>query len=152
MTITDDAPVTDQDYRDRATALANMLMERPERHNQRYFTDSAPDNECGTTACIAGWAGYAAHGYVDIDLDGTMTWDRAAGPVRSQYIQSEEAIDWERVGREWLGLTWQAGLALFYTYDEKVAVEVLRRVGDGRWSRNFTADDIGALRFGLNGD
>lgn len=153
--------VSDREYRDRATALANMLTLRPERHNQRTFGAVKPQNECGTVACIAGWAGMAKAGLVTIALDGQMTWDHKVPFVFYDGKGSRHEVGTlydravvrsaEDAGREWLGLSLNAASTLFFTFDETVVIEVLRRVGAGSLSRDFSAHDIWAVEAELAG-
>lgn len=157
----------DSVYRERATAMANMLTTAPQRHNQKVYGAPKEPNECGTTACIAGWATLARKGIVTIELNGTMIWDeKDLGPVatkRSEYrwdFAPEELATptlWrarfqehaEHHGAAWLGLSRDAAFALFQTTvrcetPNAAAVAVLRRLADGRLDRDFhlTARDM----------
>lgn len=145
--------IGDEVYRERATALANMLTLRPERHEQETFGTPKPANECGTSACVAGWAAMASAGVITIATNGEMTWtedgmhtfpwwDSARGelvPVQTLY-NGDIAHRAERTGRDWLGLSRSAAYALFYTMSERVTVEVLRRLGDGRLDRRSMSE------------
>lgn len=93
MTTTDNQPdTTDGDYRQRAGSLAAMLTLRPERHDQRMFGKPAPANECGTSACVAGWADLWATGVVNIAVDGVMTWDPSALGVFTSDLDAAEDL------------------------------------------------------------
>lgn len=139
---------TDEVYRERATALANMLTLRPERHEQETFVSPKLENECGTVACVAGWSALAYAGVVTIALNGEMTWTEDGmhtlswwDTERHESVPMQTLYDGgiagaaERTGRKWLGLSREAAGALFYTMTEQVAVEVLRGLGDGRLDR-----------------
>lgn len=144
---------TDQTYRNRATALVNMLVKRPERHDQDTFGTVRPQNECGTVACIAGWAALWSRGRVNIALDGDMTWaalrqveeydedtdtDVMVGTLYDSQIVRHAFL----IGADWLGLTTEAANCLFWTMNESLALEMLRRLGDGRLGRDFDLDDL----------
>ena len=161
MTITDETGVSDQIYRDRATALANMLTLRPERHVQSTFGSVEPENECGTVACVAGWAALAQSGRVMIASDGVMTWAELRSVVELSgsgmnfvpTLYDPNITAWAQVaGRVWLGLTEESADALFFTMRNAVAVEILRRLGDGRLSRDFTYADRDNVRTEVLGD
>jgi hypothetical protein len=164
--MTETTELTDQEYRDRALALANMLTAAPYRHNQKEWGQSKPENECGTAGCVAGWATLVSKEIVSIDPDGTMTWDPAdlgsyaddTDPswVQEHYKDSKPTL-WRygygmvarETGREWLGLDYDAARLLFIetadyplTHRDAVAVEILFRLADGRLSRDFTEHDV----------
>lgn len=151
---------TDQEYRERAGAMANMLEKNPRRHNQRRWGTVEPRNECGTVGCIAGWGTLARKGIVTIAADGEMTWaPEALGPVasarseyRHDYAKEDLAVPtlWrsrfenhaEDNGRLWFGLSHDAAHALFQTTvlctrPNAAAIAVLRRLADGRLDRGF---------------
>lgn len=156
---------TDRVYRKRAKSLARMLTKRPDRHKQLTWGSVRPENECGTTACVAGWALMAKRGIVSIATDGTMTYPQSAlgsvtGNMRSGYRDFDypdavrqvptlwrdefngEARD---AGAKWLGLGDAVARALFINTTnisdpEKVAVEILFRLGDGRIKRGSWLD------------
>lgn len=151
---------TDQEYRERAGAMANMLERNPQRHNQRRWGTVEPENECGTVGCIAGWGTLAHKGIVTIAPDGEMTWaPEALGSVasarseyRHDYADDDLAVPtlWrarfennaETNGRLWFGLSNDAAHALFQatvmcSRPNLAAIAVLRRLADGRLSRGF---------------
>lgn len=159
--------ITNKKYRDRALALANMLEANPYRHRQRDWGKPKEKNPCGTTACLAGWSQLAKRGIVTIELDGTMTYDEAnLGRVGDQiqwrsdlvsYSTAERQVPtlWRaafghttnKEGQEWLGLSDSLAYTLFVqtadsiiTNKEAVALELLRRLADGRLSRR--RDDV----------
>lgn len=132
---------TEQEYRERRTALANMLRARPERHDQSVWGDSKPENECGTVGCAAGWAKLAKAGIVTIAPDGEMTWDEDAmirdWDGQRTLWRSDGGDNAFREGQEWLGLGSEVANYLFdqtvsLLDPEEVAVEMLQRLGDGR--------------------
>ena len=166
------ALVTDEVYRERAGALANMLADNGYRHGQGSWGKPEESNPCGTTACAAGWATLAKHGIVTIAPDGTMTYDpKNLGPVapygsryRSGFLADELAVGtlWrarfddvaEDEGRIWLGLSYTVTKALFHMTNfcadpEAAAVAVLRRLADGRLDRSsddyVSASDMSAM-------
>ena len=124
---------TDKVYQDRSTGMANMLTARPERHNQGSYGYENVTNECGTVACVGGWGALANAGRVTIATDGTMTWPKSVDIVYDTSIAREA----ESTGAAWLGLAPCAADALFYTMSERVAVEMLRRIGAGEVGRDF---------------
>lgn len=151
-------------YRQRAKSLARMLAKRPERHKQLTWGGVKQENECGTTACAAGWALMAKRGIVSIATNGTMTYPKSAlGSVTAnadsyrEYDYPEEDREvptlWRDefngqardVGAEWLGLGDSVARTLFIDTanvpdSEKVTVEILFRLGDGRIERNDWLD------------
>lgn len=173
MTITDeDSRAADDDlYRDRTTALLNMLVANAYRHNQKQWGMPKEANPCGTTCCVAGWGLLANRGIVTIALDGEMSWDekdmgRADEDMRFSWdadhmsdAQLQVPTLWRASyghdargeGAEWLGLSKNVAYALFEaTADdslvtpanqEAVAVEMLRRLVDGRIDRNGRVAD-----------
>lgn len=133
--------VTDQEYRDRATGMANMLAARPERHDQGLYLNVEPENECGTTGCVAGWSTLALNGRVTIQVDGAMTWQ----PEQAVYDEDEDedlADNAFEGGQEWLGLTRASAWVLFLGTSNDAAIRILRRLGDGRLSPDFTQADV----------
>lgn len=140
----------DDVHRRHCTALANMLAANPHRHNQTVWLTPNETNECGTAGCAAGWAALAQLGLIEIGDDGTMTWeDDALLPwfysleQRTLYSESRD-VGAKENGRKWLGLSPAAAYALFITttefmQPEELAVEVLRRLGDGRLSERDLA-------------
>lgn len=128
--------VTVAEGRAHCAALALMLSGRPERHSQSEWVAPEYSNECGTAACVAGWGGLWSLGRVAIDDAGVMTWP---GRVVNR---DPETRHWDDLAADWLALEvdgddYPAARLLFietHFYDdpEKLAVEVLRRIGDGR--------------------
>lgn len=137
--------------RKRCIALGNMLKLAPQRHDQQHYLEVKPKNECGTVGCVAGWSWLWKNEIVSIELDGTMTWPESALVERTMYRNGHDVIvrtllahiPWDRsyqtVGAEWLGLNDDAAQALFirtagWYRAEELAVEVLLRLGDGRFT------------------
>jgi hypothetical protein len=170
MTATYVEPVTEEEYRARAGAMANMLTAAPYRHKQQHWAFPEEENPCGTTCCVAGWATLAAKGIVTIAADGGMTYDPdALAPIETDSdtripFWEDEFLDrkdvptlwrWQfngeapRTGRAWLGLGSEAAAILFeltardsVTHQEAVAIEILRRLADGRLPLDFTTQDV----------
>lgn len=134
---------TDEKYRERARRLAAMLIARPERHYQSTWVREEPDNECGTAACIAGWATLIAAGEVEIDAEGTMTWDKARQQEHDGTLAYLTAgLIPEYAGREYLGLSADVASALFDGDQEEVdAVAFLSAIASGRVDRVAYNDD-----------
>jgi hypothetical protein len=149
MTVTT-TDVTEETYRARATGLANMLTLRPERHDQKYYGSPAPQNECGTTCCVAGWGLLAARGIITIAPDGTMSFNPSdLAPFNPSVPESDTATLWREEfeylafpeAREWLGLSGEMAQMLFeetlYAAEpEQAALAMLRRLADGRLDRD----------------
>ena len=156
-------PEQDEVFKTRATALANMLAANPYRHGQKDWGRPKEANPCGTTACVAGWSLLANRGIVTITPDGEMTYDESALGRTGDEVRytadlyglsdaelealtlwrSSYSYDAAREGQSWLGLSREVADALFrFTADsaisnqEATAVEILRRLADGRISRN----------------
>jgi hypothetical protein len=145
---------TERTYRRRVGALAAMLAANPRRHRQSTWGAVEPVNECGTVACVAGWAALWSRRVVKIAPDGTLAWDPARqrvdrdlhplAPTLWRDSYSDDA--WDR-GREWLGLGYEAAHLLFLSINKTsdpnaAALEVLRRLADGRLPLDFTRDDV----------
>lgn len=165
MTETVDQP-TEQTYRARAGALGAMLTAAPYRHNQKVWGGAKPKNECGTSACVAGWSLLARRGIVTIAEDGVMTWDPAAmedlygrdehnpedGHGSFDTLWRDGFADYARVeGMDWLGLSYDASYTLFVRTleverSDEVAREMLRRIADGRLG---AVDGDGRIHFWL---
>jgi hypothetical protein len=142
---------TDEVYRTRAASLHAMLSARPERHDQSTFGAVNPQNECGTTACVAGWSDLWRAGVVDIAPDGNMTWPPEA--LAQDVFGKRSLLFAERYqnredtregylstpannGQEWLGLSDRTAKFLFYDTGNAEALEVLRRLGNGELARD----------------
>lgn len=161
MTETTEA-VTDETYRARAGAMANMLDANPYRHGQKDWGKPKEENPCGTTGCVAGWSKLAKMGIVTIAPDGEMTYNpedlglvmddvpetayipsymfdgQRGVPTlwRAHYFQNVFAD-----GQEWLGLNEGVATALFrdtvdLDHPEQVAVALLRRLASGELDRD----------------
>lgn len=150
--MTETTEVTEQEYRQRAGAMTNMLTVAPQRHNQRVYGGVKPANECGTTGCVAGWGLLAARGVVTIEPDGAMTWEPGELETGAGYttLWRPEYDDraWAE-GREWFGLNDELASLIFedtlYLNNPAAgALAVLRRLADGRVSRHdiLTLDDV----------
>ena len=126
-------PVSDEEYRERARRLGLMLTLRPERHYQADWAHPRAENECGTAACVAGWATLWADGVVSIDAEGTMAWD-IADMFEGTLAESGRDNLWtvaSYFGREFLGLDDENAHALFYRTSDKMARDVLAKLGSG---------------------
>jgi len=124
-------------YQERARRLAAMLDARPERLEMSSWTRPESKNECGTTACVAGWAVIWSRGAVDIGPDGTMTWSKDADLWCTYPHHS-----YERDGAQFLGLTDTGATALFFGADEETAVDVLRQLGSGELEPTDVANAV----------
>jgi hypothetical protein len=94
-----------------AQAILDIVRLNPEFHDQHEWYEEVNPNapHCGTTMCVAGWAGWIHEGVVPDD-DETKLEDRAA---------------------EYLGLDWGEADRLFYTMSEDAAVRALEYVARG---------------------
>jgi len=126
-----DGELADEVYQERARRLAAMLAARPERLDMGSWTGHEPSNECGTRACVAGWSVIWNQGAVDIQSDGTMTWDPNGPALCVTYPRTS----FERDGARFLGLDDTNASALFFSATDRDAVDVLRRLGSGELER-----------------
>jgi hypothetical protein len=151
---------TTAETREHCRRLALMLRARPERHDQRMFTQHRPENECGTAACVGGWAGLWRDGFIDIDAAGVMSYGREL--IERGGYQGIDTV----AAAAWLGLSEDDAVFLFYeTLDyridtalnpaergpERLAVAVLEHLADGlrgldREYLNGLADKLGLAR------
>lgn len=100
-------------------ALAEKILQRitedPESHNQNTWTADSDSAECGTQACIAGWA---------------VAFNRHDGEnehlALSRLARELDTKVWyDYVGRELLGLSRRAANDLFYASDNRQARRML---------------------------
>lgn len=119
-------------------ALAQRILDHitahPEQHNKRKFGQKT---ECGTTACIAGWAGIFS-GICQFEYDPDIDrWYFIANHPQHHSIAA--------VGRKLLGLSYFDAECLFYCKDNGLAVEALRYLANGKdidWQKlGYPSDD-----------
>jgi hypothetical protein len=66
-----------------AEKVLDQITKHPETHDQRYYTGY--DVDCGTSACVAGWAVLLDHRTTISIEDGDLNWD---SPVSPAYLPS----------------------------------------------------------------
>ncbi len=115
-----------------AKEILSLLKLHPEKHDQqnwvkdRYLDDNEEaGTECGTTACIAGWATILHYGLKP------KTRPAHDGGRRVYYEVPEDLADWECAGAEALGLSFDLGSWLFYLMPEDAAIRALEDVAAG---------------------
>lgn len=106
-----------------AKKVLTKVRKHPERHNQDEFvsgltqldTKTMKGTACGTTACLAGWAGVlAAPKGTRIDPNNTTLM-----------FPDGSSMDIERYATEQLDLTSDQAGALFYCFDNATAIKRL---------------------------
>ena len=113
----------------------------PKEKSEFIIAANKVDNMCGTTMCIAGFAGLNA-GYTATGVQRTFTgYD---GETRSYYdiywsdpsgtpLHSDSEPSWFDVGMEYLDLEcWQAAIIFYGTHDHgRQSLEILKRLASG---------------------
>ena len=109
---------------DLADYLHTFLVKNPDKHNQTEW-----GSECGTTACIAGWAGiitnnakYEWEHYQDDDY--SEEW------LELKVTHPDFHMDFDGLGAHLLGLSWSDANRLFHTFDKEQALAALKQVAD----------------------
>jgi hypothetical protein len=100
-----------------ATRVRELIRQYPERHNQATWSSDTtvnPINNCGTTACIAGWVA-AANGLTVYDVE------HHDDGVRRQ-------MDIDLYAGDQLGLDPKQADALFYSDTNEAGLAVLDRL------------------------
>lgn len=115
--------ITNDEIRAHATEILDTITSNPERHKQATFwnpfIDAPGPDDCGTSACIAGWSLYLKKQV------------RFNGPV-PRIISNLGEESFGRLAAKNLGLTTvEEADALFYEMNEAVAVEKLRYLSKG---------------------
>lgn len=94
-----------------AEKILQRITEDPESHNQDVWAGTSGYSECGTVACIAGWA-------VEFNRNEGEDEYRALDRLGAEL----NAPPWyDSVGRELLGLDRPAANGLFYTSGNRQA-------------------------------
>lgn len=125
---------------DLAKKVYAHITAHPDQFDMDQFADVAPDSECGTSACIAGWAQVLSGQFKIVvkpmlDNDGNPVV-RHGHPV--QYADFERVAgqptpddeDNHDMGRELLGITDDQAHELFYTDSNAEAVQLLHHLID----------------------
>lgn len=120
-----------------AERVLAKIAEYPDHHNQDSWRASVPEvGGCGTTMCIAGWAGYLAGGkWASDDYDHDLFDDFLAEPDDpeshvDEWTESGKTIRYvsaEDRGRRVLGLSGERADQLFWCSSDERAVAMLRR-------------------------
>lgn len=132
--------IENSEYQARAGALAAFLRTHSEMHDQSHY---GVKTDCGTTACVAGWAGLAQQGWVSFTPAGELVLD----PLLSLGDLVEDSTgDAFGAARRWLGLSGATADFLFlrvvgWGRSEDFAVALLEALADGRLSRDFDPTD-----------
>lgn len=97
-----------------------QITQRPETVDMRNWGKTS---ECGTTACVAGWAALLS-GHAKYDEDGIL---RLFGTAREEY----GSLDFQSFGKDALGIGDALAVHLFYLTYAKQAVEILSFIAEG---------------------
>lgn len=111
-------------------AILNIIKNHPEKHYQGNW---GRKTDCGTTACIAGWAGILT----DTAHFETLGKTVAGEPMITLTIKPEyPAETFVSLGEELLGIDWEDASELFYLLNEEAAIYALEeylKTGEFDW-------------------
>lgn len=113
----------------RAKVILDYITKHPEKHEQKDWFTGDYENDCGTTACVAGYA-------ILFSNDSRFTYQRRWGGYTSAMTDNWVTIkpidanvcDFHHAGRELLGLSkFDASVLFFNTTNDqaRAALEVL---------------------------
>lgn len=114
------------------TKIRDFIVTNPKRHWQKDWTEENPE-ECGTTACLAGWACIIGM-ELPLRQSDPRRWDAETGtwvPYPGNFFWREPAGGWGDNATTLLGISQDMADALFLRTDNETALDALTMLIDG---------------------
>ncbi len=112
-----------------AAEIVNVIKAHPEQHFQASWGEG---NECGTTACIAGWAAFlTGKAHYEVDSQGGMS-----------LLTENGFMDFDEISAKLLELNQETADKLFFYYNNEGALKALEHIAAGEevpWSEIMDA-------------